>query len=68
VLGGLWSRFVRSRREAAIEREAEEEQMSREEREFIDDVEGHQSEEFVAEHLGGIDPDRLLGDGEPPPD
>ena len=30
--------------------------------------EDRQSDEFVEEHLGGIDPNRLLPDESPPPD
>ena len=43
--------------------------MSPAERRFIDEgVEGNQADEFVAEHLGGIDPNRLVEDDEPPRD
>jgi hypothetical protein len=57
------------RRESAVavEREIEREQMSRAERRFTrESVEDHQAEGFVGEHLGGIDPERLLEDDEPP--
>jgi hypothetical protein len=54
-------------RDAALKREGEEEKMTRAEREFVEEgVKDHQADEFVAEHLGGIDPNRLLGDDEPP--
>jgi hypothetical protein len=36
--------------------------MSRRERRFAEEsVEDHQSDDLAAEHLGGIDPQRLLG-------
>jgi hypothetical protein len=66
---GIWERLTARRRAAAIRREAQEEQMSPEERRFIDEgVEGNQADEFVEEHLGGIDPNRLLDDDEAPRD
>jgi hypothetical protein len=58
---------MRRRRNATVEQEAEREQMSREEREFVDDsVDEHEADELAAELLGGIDPDRLLPDDRPP--
>ena len=43
--------------------------MSPDERRFVDeDVTGHQQDEFVEEHLGGIDPNRLVDDARPPRD
>jgi hypothetical protein len=73
VLADLWHRFVGRRRQAAVEHEAELEHMSPEERQFVEEgVKDHQAEEFVEEHLGGIDAERLLPDGPPaedePPD
>ena len=57
------------RRAAAVRREAQEEQMSPAERRFVDErVEEHQADAFVEEHLGGIDPNRLVEDDEPPRD
>lgn len=54
-------------RDAAVKRETEREQMSPDERRFeeesVDDIQG---DAFVTEHLGGINPDRLLEDDEPP--
>jgi hypothetical protein len=52
---------------AAVEREIEREHMSPTERRFTrESVEDHQAEGFVGEHLGGVDPERLLEDDEPP--
>jgi hypothetical protein len=69
LLANLWSRLTRRPRQVAVEREAEIEQMGPEERRFFEEgVEDLQSEEFAGEHLGGIDPERLLGDGPPPRD
>ena len=54
-------------RDAAVKREAELEKMSPAERHFEEEsVEDHQADAFVGEHLGGINPDRLLDDDEPP--
>ena len=45
------------------EREDEEQHMSPAEREFIhEDVEGHVADAETAAHLGGTNPNRLLGD------
>ena len=45
------------------EREDEEQHMSRAEREFIHEpVEGHVADSETSAHLGGINPNRLLGD------
>ena len=41
--------------------------MSPAERRFVEEsVEDRQADDFVAEHLGGIDPGRLVEEGEPP--
>lgn len=65
----FWDRLLQRRRDDAIRREAEEEQMSPEERRFIDESpEGREADEFIEEHLGGIDPNRLLEDDRPPRD
>jgi len=54
-------------RDGAIKRETEREKMSPAERRFeeesVDDI---QADAFVSEHLGGINPERLLDDDEPP--
>ena len=43
--------------------------MSPSERRFVhENVEGHQADEFVEEHLGGIEPGRLLDDQGSPPE
>ena len=48
---------------AAKERADEELHMSPSERRFAEEsIEGHQADEFVQGHLGGEDPERLLGD------
>jgi hypothetical protein len=62
-MAGFLSRLLKRRRDASAERAQEEAQMSPAERRFVDEnVEGHQADELVEEHLGGIDPNRLLGD------
>ena len=58
---------MRRERDAAIKRETELEKMSPAERRFEEEsVEDIQADAFVGEHLGGINPDRLLDDDEPP--
>ena len=42
--------------------------MTPEERRSADEsFEDRQADRFVAEHLGGIDPERLIGEDKPPP-
>ena len=56
-------------RAEAIKHEAEREQMSPAERHFSEEsVEDIAAERFVGEHLGGVDPERLLDDDRPPRD
>ena len=58
---------MRRERAAAVERKTELDRMSPAERRFEEEsVEDHQADSFVAEHLGGINPERLLDDDEPP--
>ena len=60
---------MRRENAAAVKRETEREQMSPAERritgESVDDI---QADGFVGEHLGGVDPERLIEDDEPPRD
>jgi hypothetical protein len=67
MLRDLWDRLLGRERDRAVARESEREQMSPAERhraeESIDDF---QADEFVSERLGGIDPERLSGEDEPP--
>jgi hypothetical protein len=66
---GFWDRLLKRRRDDVIRREAEEKQMSKAERRRVEEsVDDFQADEFVEEHLGGIDPNRLLGDDKPPRD
>ena len=59
----FWNRIMR--RSPTTVRETERERMSSAERRFsAESVEDHQADEFVAEHLGGAEPDRL---GDEPP-
>ena len=63
MLRELWDRLMRRERAEAIEREAEWEHMSpKEQRFFREGFEDRQSGEFTAEHLGGVDPERLVED------
>jgi hypothetical protein len=63
---GFWNRVMRRGRNDAVKREAEREQMSSAEQHFAaQDFEDHQADEFVSEHLGGVELDRSADD-EPP--
>jgi hypothetical protein len=67
MLRDLWNRLMGRERAEAIQHEAERERMSPAERRFTaESVEDHQADEFVDEHLGGVNPERLLEDDEPP--
>ncbi len=69
MFGKLLNRLRGNARKSALERDAELEQMGPEERKFAEEsVRDHESEEFVGSELGGIEPERLLGDGRPPRD
>jgi hypothetical protein len=62
----LWNRIMGRSREEAVERETELERGSPSERRGAgESVEDYQADEFVAEHLGGVEPERLSED-EPP--
>jgi hypothetical protein len=69
MLRDLWNRLVGRGRDATAEHEAAREQMSPAERHFTgESVDDFQADEFVSEHLGGIQPERRLGEDEPPRD
>ena len=60
---------MRRRNADAVEREVEMQRMNPAERRFAEEsVEDRRSDSAAEEHLGGIDPERLVGDGEPPRD
>jgi hypothetical protein len=62
----LWNRIMRRQRGDAVKRETDREQGSPAERHFAaESFEDHQADEFVSEHLGGVDLDRATED-EPP--
>jgi hypothetical protein len=66
VSGSIWQRLLRRRRAKEAAEQTVEAGMSPSERRFThESVEDHQAEGFVAEHLGGIDPERLLDDDSP---
>lgn len=66
MLRELWNRIMGGSRAEAIERETERERGSESERRFATErVEDHQADEFIAEHMGGVEPERLAED-EPP--
>jgi hypothetical protein len=67
MLRGIWNRLMQRSRADAVEREIELEHMSPAERRYAkESVEDHQADGFVGEHLGGVEPERLLGEDEPP--
>ena len=62
----FWDRLMRRRQEDVIERETEREQGSPEERRLASErFEDFQADEFVSEHLGGIEVDRVRDDDPP---
>lgn len=62
----FWDRLMRRRQADVIERETEREQGSAEERHLASErFEDFQADEFVSEHLGGVELDRATED-EPP--
>jgi hypothetical protein len=63
---GFWNRVMGRGRNDAVKRETEREQMSSGEQHFAaQSFEDHQADEFVSEHLGGVELDRSTDD-EPP--
>jgi hypothetical protein len=68
TLKDLVDRLRGKRSAAAVEREAEAEQMSPAERRIVgESVEDRQADLAAEEHLGGFEPDRLLDDEDAPP-
>ena len=62
----LWDRLMRRRQEDVSERETEREQGSAEERHLASErFEDFQADEFVSEHLGGVEVDRVRDDDPP---
>ncbi len=69
MLRGIWDRLVGRERGRAAANEAEREQMSPAERHVTgESIEDFQADEFVGEHLGGIEPEQRLGEDDPPRD
>jgi hypothetical protein len=67
MLRDLWNRLMGRSRDRAEKLEAEREQMSPAERRFSEEsIDDYQADETVGERLGGIPPDQLLGQDEPP--
>ena len=67
MLREIWDRLLGRERDGAVARESEREQMSPAERRVAEgSIEDFQADEFVSERLGGIDPQRLSGEDEPP--
>jgi hypothetical protein len=58
MLKNLWNKLKGEKTEHVVEREGDEEQMSSEERQFVDEsVEGHKTDTFVEEHgMAGLPP------------
>jgi hypothetical protein len=67
MLRNLWNRLVGRETAAADRREAELEHMSPEEQKFErESIDDYQADEVAREHLGVIEPERLLEDDSPP--
>ena len=59
----FWARLMQRRRDAENERADREQGMSPAERKFVhESVEDHTADAETGAHLGGIDPNRLLGE------
>jgi hypothetical protein len=68
TLKDLLDRLLGKRSAAAVEHEVEAEQMSPAERRAVgESIDDRKADAAAGEHLGGIDPDRLLDDDTPPP-
>jgi hypothetical protein len=66
MIRDLWNRIMGRRREEAVQRETERERGSPSEQRLAGEAfEDYQADESVAEHLGGVEPERLAED-EPP--
>jgi len=64
---GLWDRITRRRRDDAVKREAELEQMSPAERRYAEEgIENIAADEFVGEQLGGRSLEGSGGEDEAP--
>jgi hypothetical protein len=62
-----WNRMLGDRRETADERVVDRERQTADERAHVSEsADELEADEFAAEHLGGVDPDRLLPGGKPP--
>ena len=67
MLRSIWDWLVGRTRDSAGLREAEREQMSPAERRLSEEsIDDFQADEFTGEHLGGIEPGRMLDEDEPP--
>ena len=67
TLKDLWNRLTGNRSADAVEREVEREQMSSTERHTVgESVDDRKADVAAAEHLGGVSPERLLGEDAPP--
>jgi hypothetical protein len=66
MLGNLWNRILGRSRQEALARETERERGSpAEQRLATESIEDLQADEFVGEHLGGVEPPRLAEDDPP---
>ena len=69
MLKERWNRLMGGKSATAVEHEVEKEQMTPTERHDVEEsVDDKKADAAAGEHLGGIDPERLLGDEEPAKD
>jgi hypothetical protein len=69
MLKERWNRLMGGKSATVVEHEVEKEQMSPVERHDVEEsIDDKKADAAVGEHIGGIDPERLLGDEEPPKD
>jgi hypothetical protein len=64
-----WNRLMGAKSATTVEQEVEKEQMAPAERHDVEQsIDDKKADAAAGEHVGGIDPERLLGDEEPPKD
>ena len=69
MLKERWNRLMGAKSANAVEHEVEKEQMTSTERHDVEEsIDDKKADAAAAEHIGGIDPERLLGDEAPPKD
>jgi hypothetical protein len=67
MLKETWNRLMGGKSATAVEHEVEKEQMTPAERHVVEEsIDDKKADASAGEHVAGINPERLLGDDEPP--